>query len=150
MEQNRSTYRIKKQNTYTIVDKNIHESLRRIDPHYLEDKTCTSPEVDLFRKVLKENITLHHLTVSQSDFWIRSHNDAIALAPNQFILKAEILNEFCHQISCSIASDTSYQKASQLRQEKVLIRIRRSNDLFENYLIHSENYLSLKWIFHPS
>nr|WP_225873528.1 inovirus-type Gp2 protein [Acinetobacter baumannii] len=108
----------KKQNTYTIVDKNIHESLRRIDPHYLEDKTCTSPEVDLFRKVLKENITLHHLTVSQSDFWIRSHNDAIALAPNQFILKAEILNEFCYQISCSIASDTSYQKASQLRQEK--------------------------------
>ena len=108
----------KKQNIYSIADKNIHDSLRRIDPHYFEDRTCTSPEVDLFRKVLKENIMLHHLTVSQSDFWIRSHNDAIALAPNQFILKAEILNEFCHQISSSIASDTSYQKASQLRQEK--------------------------------
>lgn len=71
----------KKQNIYSIADKNIHDSLRRIDPHYFEDETCTSPEVELFRKVLKENLTLHHLTVSQTDFWIRNHNDAIALAP---------------------------------------------------------------------
>lgn len=137
----------KKQNIYSIADKNIHDSLRRIDPHYFEDETCTSPEVDLFRKVLKENITLHHLTVSQSDFWIRSHNDAIALAPNQFILKAEILNDFCHQIACAIASDTSYRKALQLRQEKSINQNKKTKRLVKKLLNTFRRLLIIKMDF---
>ena len=124
----------KKQNIYSIADKNIHDSLRRIDPHYFEDSTCTSPEVDLFRKVLKENIMLHHLTVSQSDFCLCSHNDAIALAPNQFMLKAEILNDFCHQLACAIASDTNYRKTLQLRQEKSINQNKKTKRLVRKLL----------------
>lgn len=137
----------KKKNTYTIADKNIHDSLRRIDPYYFEDETCTSPEVDLFRKVLKENITLHHLTVSQSDFWIRNHNDAIAVAPNQFILKAEILNGFCNQLVCAISKDTSYQKASQSRLEKSINQNKKSKRLVKKLLNTFRRLLIIKMDF---
>lgn len=137
----------KKQNTYTIGDKNIHDSLRRINPYYSEDETCTSPEIDLFRKVLKENITLHHLTVSQSDFWIRNHNDAIAVAPNQFILKAEILNGFCNQLVCAISNDTSYQKASRLRLEKSINQNKKAKRLVKKLLNTLRRLLIIKMDF---
>lgn len=137
----------KKQNIYLIADKNIHDSLRRIDPYYFEDSTCTSPEVDLFRKVLKENIMLHHLTVSQSDFWLRSHNDAIALAPNQFMLKAEILNDFYHQLACAIASDTIYQKTLLSRQEKSLNQNKKAKRLAKKLLSTFRRLLIIKMDF---
>lgn len=137
----------KKQNTYTIADKNIHDSLRRINPYYFEDETCTSPEVDLFRKVLKENITLYHLTVSQSDFWIRNHNDAIAVAPNQFILKAEILNGFCNQLVYAISNDKSYQKASQLRLEKSINQNKKTKRLVKKLLNTFRKLLIIKMDF---
>ena len=134
----------KKQNTYSIAYKNIHDSLRRIDPHYFKDETCTSPEVDLFRKVLKQTLPHHIATDHLTDFWVRNHNDSIAISPNHFELKAKILNEFCSQISDAIENDKSYQKALQLRKEKSLNQNRKTKRLVRKLLDKFRRLLIIK------
>lgn len=103
---------------YRIAIKKVHDSLKRIDPFYMEDSTCTSPETDLCRKVFKEIIPLNILTNTQTDFWHRNQSDLIAISPNHSVFKAQILNKLCYQLQYAIANDQTYQKAIKSRIEK--------------------------------
>jgi hypothetical protein len=117
-----------------IVYKNIHDSLRSIDYSYIEDDTCTSPEVDLCRKVLKTVLPQHILTDPQSDFRFRNQSDLVAIAPEQFVFKAEIVNELCHQLSYAIANDEDYKNAIQLRKEKSLNQNKKAKCLIQKLI----------------
>lgn len=119
---NNPVYRLHSERKYTygIVYKYIHDSLGRIDPFYIEDDTCTSLEVDLCRKVFKAVIPQHILTDHQTDFWTKNQSDLVAIAPEKFVFKAEIINELCHQLRYAMANDESYKKVIQSRKEKSL------------------------------
>ncbi|MDO3659132.1 MULTISPECIES: YagK/YfjJ domain-containing protein [Acinetobacter] len=134
---NNPVYRIhlKRQDTFVIVLKNIHDSLNRIDPFYMEDDTCTSPEADLCRKIFRAVLPQHILADRQTDFWHKSQSDLVAIAPQQFVFKAELINVLCHQLSYAIANDEDYKKAQQLRHAKSLNQRLKAKQLIRK-LIH--------------
>jgi hypothetical protein len=110
----------KRINTYVIVHKNLHDSLKRFAPFYTEDNTCTSPEMDLCRKVFKAVLPQHILADRQTDFWHKSQSDLVAISPQNSVLKAEVINELCHQLSYAIANDETYKNEIRSRKEKSL------------------------------
>ncbi|WP_223850131.1 YagK/YfjJ domain-containing protein [Acinetobacter seifertii] len=134
---NHPVYRIhlKRKDTFVIVFKNIHDTLKRIDPFYMKDDTCTSPEVDLCRKVFRAVLPQHILTDHQTDFWHKSQSDLVAITPEQSVFKAEIINLLCHKLSQAIATDEDYKKAKQLRKKKSLKQKKQAKKLIRK-LIH--------------
>lgn len=134
----------KKKYTYVITNKNIHDSFKRIDPRYCEDETCTSPEVDLWRKVLKEILPQHILTDRLTDFWTRNQSDLITIAPQQSVFKAEIINELCLQLAHAIANDKNYKKAIELRKERSLNQKKKAKRLILKLLNKFSKLLVLR------
>lgn len=103
---------------YRIAVKKVHDSFKRIDPFYMQDTTCTSPETDLCRKVFTEVIPAYILQNLETDFWYRNQSDLIPISPNHSVFKAQILNKLCNQLQHAIANDQTYQKAIKSRLEK--------------------------------
>ena len=120
---------------FVIMHKNIHYTLQRVDPLYMSDDTCTSPEANLCRKVFKAALPQYILADRQTDFWHKSQNDLVAITPERSVFKAEIINELCHQLSEAIATDEEYKKAKQLRKEKSLKQKKQAKKLIRK-LIH--------------
>ncbi len=133
---NNPVYRIhlKRQDTFVIELKNIHDSLKRIDPFYMEDDTCTSPEADLCRKIFRAVLPQHILADRQTDFWHKSQSDLVAITPEQSVFKAEIINVLCHQLSQAITNDEDYKKAKQLRKEKSLKQKKQAKKLIRKLI----------------
>ena len=134
----------KRKETYVIVHKNIHDSLKRIDPFYTKDDTCTSPEMNLCRKVFKAVLPQHILAHRQTDFWHKSQSDLVAIAPQQFVFKAEIINSLCHQLSQAIANDETYKKARQLREEKSLNQNKKAKRLIQKLIYKFSKLLVIR------
>lgn len=134
----------KRKETYIIVHKNIHDSLKRIDPFYTEDDTCTSPEMNLCRKVFKAVLPQHILTDRQTDFWHKSQSDLVAITLQQSVFKAEIINDLCHQLSYAIANDETYKKARQLRKEKSLNQNKKAKWLIRKLIFKFSKLLVIR------
>ena len=134
----------KRKYTYVIVYKNIHDSLGRIDPFYIEDDTCTSPEVDLCRKVFKAVLPQHILADCQTDFWHKNQSDLVAITPEQSVFKAEIINALCHQLSQAIATDEDFIKANQLRKEKSLNQNKKAKRLIRKLIYKFSKLLVIR------
>lgn len=134
----------KRKDKFVILHKNIHDTLKRVDPLYMSDDTCTSPEANLCRKVFKAFLPQYILADRQTDFWHKSQNDLVVITPERSVFKAEIINELCHQLSQAIATDEDYKKAIQLRKEKSLNQSKKAKRLIQKLLHKFSKLLVLR------
>lgn len=100
--------------------------------------------MNLCRKVFKAVLPQHILANRQTDFWHKSQSDLVAIAPQQFVFKAEIINSLCHQLSQAIANDEDYKKATQLRNEKSLNQSLKAKRLIQKLIYKFSKLLVIR------